>query len=141
MKQQLTEVKRMQKLAGILKEDLESDIRQDLQKVSGISLPATEDPEYLKAAKKGRDSATAFLASKVDQSGVSLDSIKKGLISTFRDEPFDEPRFVNRTIQGVKNAEDLDQLVSDAAADSDGFFDKHNLYDLILDLIDQRVIK
>ena len=39
MKQQLNEIKRMQQLAGIDSEDLESDIRGDLEKVSGIALP------------------------------------------------------------------------------------------------------
>lgn len=113
MKQQLNEVQKLQKIAGILNENF-----------------------FAKREKEAN-----ILAKKIMQTGVSLDSIKKGLARTFRDEPFDEPRFVNRTIKGLKNAEDLDHLASDVEVDSDGYFNKRDLYDLILDLIDQGVIK
>lgn len=112
MKKQLNEVQKLQKIAGIINENY-----------------------FAKREKEAN-----ILAKKIMQTGVSLGSIKKGLARTFRDEPFDEPRFVNRTIRGLKNARDLDHLASDVRVDSDGRFDKRDLYDLILDLIDQGVI-
>jgi|LakMenE18May11ns_1017448.scaffolds.fasta_scaffold9323818_2 hypothetical protein len=113
MKQQLNEVQQLQKIAGILNEN------------------------FLAKRKKEAD----ILAKKIKSSGVSLDSIKKGLARTFKDEPFDDPRFVNRTIKGLENAESLEQLAGDVKVDSDGYFDERDLYDLILDLIDQGTIK
>jgi hypothetical protein len=113
MKQHLNEVKKLQKTAGIINE--------------------------ITRAKKQQQAP--ILAKKIIKSGISLDSIKKGLARTFKDEPFDEPRFVNKTIRGLKNAQSLEQLAGDIVVDSDGFFDKHDLYDLILDLIDQGTIK
>lgn len=113
MKAQLNEVQKLQKVAGILKEDYFADMQ-----------------------KKELD-----LAQKIKDSGVSLDSIKKGLAYSFKRQPFDEPRFVNRTIIGLKNAQSLEQLAGDIEVDSDGYFNSANLYDLILDLINQGTIK
>jgi hypothetical protein len=53
VKQYINEAKRMQQLAGIINEDLESDIKGDLEKVSGR--PVIDiDPYVEKAMKSGK---------------------------------------------------------------------------------------
>jgi uncharacterized protein YjeT (DUF2065 family) len=51
MKQQLSEIKRMQKLAGIINEDLTSNIKSDLEKVSGLG-PILDPVKVKEVAKE-----------------------------------------------------------------------------------------
>jgi hypothetical protein len=150
MKKQLNEVQKLQKIAGILKENVSEakksnkDIYLDL-----VNSWGSIDKIGYKNWKTITDKIGAVLRKLsnkeilelIKESGVSLNSIKKELIKTFRDDPFSDRRDVNSAIQGVKIANSIEQMGSEIEDYSGGFFQERDFYLLVLDLIGNGTIK
>jgi len=151
MKQQLNEVQKLQKIAGILKENIseapksKKDIYLAMRKdVEALRKRGSADKWYtaLKKLTSYRDKlSTQEFIELIKDSGVSLNGIKRGLIKTFRSEPFSDPEDVNRAIQGVKAANSLEQMAKEIEDYSGGYFNEANFYDLVQSLIEQGIIK
>ena len=151
MKQQLNEVQKLQKIAGILKENIseapksKKDAYLAMRKdVEALRKRGSADKWYTamrKLTSYRNKLSTQELIELIKDSGVSLNSIKKGLIKTFRDEPFSDPEDVNSAIRGVKAANSLEQMAEEIEDYSSGYFDEASFYDLVQDLIEQGVIK
>jgi hypothetical protein len=151
MKQQLNEVQKLQKIAGILKESIfeapnsKKDVYLAMRKdVERLRKRGSADKWFtaLRKLTSYRDKlSTQELIELIKDSGVSLNGIKKGLIKTFRSEPFSEPDDVNSAIEGVKAANSLEQMAKEIEDYSSGYFNEKTFYDLVQDLIEQGTIK
>ena len=151
MKQQLNEVQKLQKIAGILKENISEAPKSGKQAYFDIikamqSLPGASNFEKRRKldnqAYKIKDSLSEKeLIGIIKLYEIPLNNIKKGLIRTFRDEPFSDRRDVNSAIQGVKNANSIEQMGAEIEDYSGGSFNERDFYMLIIDLIEQKIIK
>jgi hypothetical protein len=151
MKQQLNEVQKLQKIAGILKEDISEapksgkdayfDIIKAMQSLKGASNFAKRT-KLDNQAYAIKDKLNSFeLIKIIKQYEIPLNNIKKGLVRTFRDDPFSDRRDVNSAIQGVKMANSIEQMGDEIEDYSGGSFNKRDLYMLVIDLIEQGTIK
>jgi hypothetical protein len=151
MKQQLNEVQKLQKIAGILKEDISEapksgkdayfDIIKAMQSLKGASNFAKRT-KLDNQAYAIKDKLNSFeLIKIIKQYEIPLNNIKKGLIRTFRDDPFSDRRDVNSAIEGVKMANSIEQMGDEIEDYSGGSFNKRDLYMLVIDLIEQGTIK
>jgi len=151
MKQQLNEVQKLQKIAGILKESISEAPKSGKQAYFDIikAIQSLEGPSSFQKYQK-LDSQAYKIKDKLSEKeliqiikeyGIPLNNIKKGLVRTFRDDPFSDRRDVNDTIRGVKNADSIEQMGEEIEDYSGGYFNRRDFYMLIIDLIEQKVIK
>ena len=151
MKQQLNEVQKLQKIAGILKEDISEapksgtqayfDIIKAMQSLKGPSSFQKYQKLDSQAYKIKDKLSEKELIQIIKQYEIPLNNIKKGIVRTFRDEPFSDRRDVNSAIQGVKNANSIEQMGEEIEDYSGGYFNERDFYMLIIDLIEQEIIK
>jgi len=151
MKKQLNEVQQLQKIAGILKENISEapksgkeayfDIIKAMQSLKGASNFAKRQKLDDQAYKIKDKLSEKELIEIIKEYQIPLNNIKKGLISTFRDNPFSDRRDVNSAIQGVKAANSLEQMAAEIEDYSGGYFNRRQFYELVIDLIEQNTIK
>ena len=151
MKQQLNEVQKLQKIAGILKESISEAPKSGKQAYFDIikAIQSLEGPSSFQKYQKLDSQAYAIkdklnsfeLIKIIKQYEIPLNNIKKGLIRTFRDDPFSDRRDVNSAIEGVKMANSIEQMGDEIEDYSGGSFNKRDLYMLVIDLIEQGTIK
>jgi hypothetical protein len=151
MKQQINEIQKLQKMAGILKENISEapkSSKDDYYNMVKImqSLRGPSNFEKWRKVSNKVDSIKDKLSNKeiielIKESGISLNGIKKGLITAFRDEPFSDRRDVNSAIAAIKNAASIEQMGTEIEDSSGGSFDERDFYLLVIDLIEQGTIK